>query len=116
MLNRLLFKTVRHKLPSRIAGSLSDTWIITADSSVDRECRFNGEPFIQFMKAPEADTHPIFMPCPVGHVRENGLTCWRRENLTGHCTCDIPYFNIDDVPHHHTISVGKLQRWTIDDC
>src|SRR6185312_9014983 len=69
LVDRLLVIGVAHELPAVLLGLLGDARIILANAGVGRQRRLDADALEQFVEAPAADPHAVFVPAPMRHVR-----------------------------------------------
>jgi len=60
------------ELPPCVLAGLRHARIINAHTGVDRKAWPDPKPFVERMETPETDAHPVFVPAPIGHVRQLG--------------------------------------------
>ena len=104
-----------HEFPAGFEGGFGDPGVGFTDDPVDGQGRRDPEGLQTLVKTPEPDPHAVFVPGPVGQVRQQRLTHGRRQNLARHGIFDAPFLNVDDGPDGHTGAVGKCERRPVDD-
>ena len=115
MMHGTLDKPVAHELPFGVLGGVGDTWIIIANNAVQGQGRGDAEACQEFMNPPEPDPHAVFMPRPVGQVRQQRLAHGRRQDRTRLGLGAVPVLDVDDGPHRHAGAIGKLKFGSVDD-
>src|SRR5579862_489043 len=114
-MNGALLVGVAYEFPSVVVGLLCDARVIFADAGIDRQRGTNLQTLEQIEEAPHADPHAVFVPAPVRHVGNEGLSRRRSENLPRHWLADVPYFEIDDAPEYEPAVIRQLERPTVHD-
>ena len=115
LVDRALLPGMAHELPPGVPGGGGHPFVVVADARVDGERRADAQPPEHFMETPEADAHPVFVPGPVGHVRQQHLARGRRQDLPGHGLGDVPDLQVDDGPHRDARPAGQAQRRAVHD-
>ena len=110
LVDRQLVVGVAHELPAVLLGLLGDARIVLADAGVGGERGLDAEALEQFVEAPAADPHAVFVPAPVRHVGQQHLPGRRRDDLPRHRAADVPDLVVDDGPEHDARVVRQLQR------
>ena len=113
--HRTLKKPVAHELPIRLKCRFGDTGIRAADASIDCK-RHRYVPRYQCrVLSPEAGTHPVFMPGPVGNIWQQRPAHWRWQHRTRHRTLNSPFLDVKNHPDGQPLAIRQLQPRAIDD-
>ncbi len=115
LVDRHLIIGVAHELPAEALSFFGDARVVLAGAGVDGESRPNPQPFIEIEEAPGAHPHPVFVPAPVRHVRQQRHACRCRQHLPRHRPADVPDLVVHDGPEHDPGVARQLERRPIDD-
>jgi hypothetical protein len=112
--DRHLVIAVAHEFPTVPLGLFGDARIVLADAGVDGERRPDSAPAEQIEETPGAHAHPVFVPAPIGNVRQQHLPGRRRQDLARHGPRYVPHFVIDDRPDDQARAARQLEDRPVD--
>src|SRR3977135_1143325 len=63
---------------------------------------------------PEAGAHPVFVPGPIGHVRQQRLPHWGACHGARHRFSDPPLLDVEDDPYRELLAIRQPQSRPVD--
>jgi hypothetical protein len=107
LVHRLLHPAMAHEIPAGRVRRLAGLAVEFAGRAVHREARLELARAQRLEEPPEADPHPVLVPCPVRYVGQQRLAHRRRQDGARHRPGRRPVLDVHDRPDGHARIAGQ---------